>query len=696
MRYDRWTGGNYDTEAAERLRAAGYPALLSAVLAARGAAAPEETLTILEREHRLSYSPLLMRDMDKAVDRINLALSRGEKMAVFGDYDVDGITATVLLVDYLRRRGEDCSFYIPRRIEDGYGLGCDALRTLRDQGITLVITVDCGITGVEEARYAREIGLDLVITDHHECKEKLPEAAAVVDPRRPDCPYPFKHLAGVGVALKLVLALGWQKEDAIFARYCTLAAIGTIADVMRMSDENRTIVCRGLESISSTDFLGLRALLKETGLLDKEITSIQIGFVLAPRINAAGRMGEAELAANLLLTDDSAKAEEMARELCDLNRERQSVEQEIFAQAVEQIENLPAGDRSALVLSSEVWHQGVVGIVASRLSEKYSCPSFMIHLQNGMGKGSCRSYGGFNLFAALESCSDLLVDFGGHALAAGFNIREEDIPAFRQRMNRCVREYCNGQAPVSSLEVDVILRHPEAVNLEEVEELGRLEPYGSGNNRPVFALMGAKVESLQSVGQNRHMKLRLSKGNCHFDAIFFSTTVEECGVAPGSRVDAASYLQINEFRGNSSVQLQMIDLRPSVEPSGREKECLELVERLIRGGKVTERDAARLLPSREQFIALWRCLERLGRSGPFCCHRLPMLRRLAASLDGGDSFLHAAFGVEVFAERGLISLTSRDDRLVLCLQPGRRADLEESVYMARLYRILGKEEKGDR
>lgn len=291
MRYDRWTGGNYDAEAAERLRAAGYPALLSAVLAARGAAAPEETLTILEREHRLSYSPLLMRDMDKAVDRINLALSRGEKMAVFGDYDVDGITATVLLVDYLRRRGGDCSFYIPRRIEDGYGLGCDALRTLRDQGITLVITVDCGITGVEEARYAREIGLDLVITDHHECKEKLPEAAAVVDPRRPDCPYPFKHLAGVGVALKLVLALGGQKEDAIFARYCTLAAIGTIADVMRMSDENRTIVCRGLESISSTDFLGLRALLKETGLLDKEITSIQIGFVLAPRINAAGRMG---------------------------------------------------------------------------------------------------------------------------------------------------------------------------------------------------------------------------------------------------------------------------------------------------------------------------------------------------------------------------------------------------------------------
>ena len=696
MRYDRWTGGDYDADAAERLRGAGYSSLLSAVLAARGAVGPEETACLLERERRLSHSPMLMRDMDKAVERISRALTAGERMAVFGDYDVDGITATVLLVDYLRSRGGDCVFYIPRRIEEGYGLGCDALRTLRDQGVTLVITVDCGITGVEEARYAREIGMDLVITDHHECKDTLPDAAAVVDPRRPDCPYPFKHLAGVGVALKLVLALGEQREEALFARYCTLAAIGTVADVMRMSDENRTIVCRGLEAIANTDFLGLRALLRESGLLDKEITSIQIGFVLAPRINAAGRMGEAELAANLLLTDDSAQAERMARELCDLNRERQAVEQDIFAQAVDQIEAMPAGERSALVLSSEVWHQGVVGIVASRLSEKYSCPSFMIHLQNGVGKGSCRSYGGFNLFAALESCSDLLIDFGGHALAAGFNIRQEDIPAFRQRMNRCVRDYCNGEAPVSSLEVDVIVRHPEAMTLEEVEELGRLEPYGAGNVRPVFALMGAKVESIQSVGQNRHIKLRLSKGPCHFDAIFFSATAEECGVSAGSRVDAAFYLQINEFRGASSVQLQMIDLRPSVEPSGRERECLDLVERLVRGGRVTGKEARRLLPGREQFVALWRCLERLDRDGSLCCHRLPLLRRLAASLEGADSFLRAALGVEVFAERGLIALTPRDDRLSLRLQPGRRADLEQCAYILRLRRILGNEEKGDR
>ncbi len=689
MRYARWTGGDYDEAAAGRLRAAGYPALLSAVLAARDVSTPEESAVFLERERSLSHSPMLMKDMDRAVERISRALSAGEKMAVFGDYDVDGITATVLLVDYLRSRGADCVKYIPRRIEDGYGLGGDALRLLREKGVTLVITVDCGITGVEEARFAREIGMDLVITDHHECKDVLPCAAAVVDPRRPDCPYPFKHLAGVGVALKLVLALGEQREEALFARYCALAAVGTVADVMQMTGENRTIVHRGLESIGSTDFLGLQALLRETGLADRDVSSVQIGFVLAPRINAAGRMGEAELAADLLLTNDPARAECLARELCGLNRERQAVEQEIFAQAVEQIEYLPAGERSALVLSSEVWHQGVVGIVASRLSEKYSCPSFMIHLQNGMGKGSCRSYGGFNLFAALESCSDLLVDFGGHELAAGFNIREEDIPAFRRRMNHCVCDYCNGETPVSSLEVDVTIRDPSCITLEEMEQLDRLEPYGAGNNRPVFALMGAKVESLQNVGQNRHLKLRLSKGPYHFDAIFFSATAGECGAAAGMRVDAAFHLQVNEFRGVSSVQLQLVDLRPAVLPSVRERECLELVERLTAGGTVTVREAARLLPDREQFAALWRAIERMERECGGELSRLPALRRLAGAVNGTESFLRAVLGVEVFAERGLITLSVQEDQMSLHPRPGRRADLEQSVYMRALRRTLG-------
>lgn len=694
MKYARWTGGGYDEAAAEALSAAGYPALLSAVLAARGVASPEAAAVALERERELTHSPLLMKDMDKAVARIRRALAEGERIAVFGDYDVDGITSTVLLMDYLRSRGADCVKYIPRRVEDGYGLGKEALRSLREKGVTLVITVDCGITGVEEARFARSLGLDLVITDHHECKEELPDAAAVVDPRRPDCPYPFKHLAGVGVALKLALALDGQREEALFARYCTLAAVGTVADVMHMSGENRTIVHRGLEAIGNTDFLGLRALLRETGLADREVSSIQIGFILAPRINAAGRMGEAELAADLLLTNDPARAEALARELCGLNRERQAVEQEIFAQAVEQIGLLPAGERSALVLSSDVWHQGVVGIVASRLSEKYSCPSFMIHLQNGVGKGSCRSYGGFNLFAALESCRDLLVDFGGHELAAGFNIREEDIPAFRRRMNRCVCDYRNGETPVSSLAVDVEIRRPEWITLEEMEALTRLEPYGSGNERPVFAIMGARVESMQGVGQNRHLKLRLAKGECRFDAIFFSATAAACGVSAGMRVDAAFHLQINEFRGINSIQLQLVDLRPAAGPSQRERECLELVDRLVKDGGVTAEEAVRLLPERRQFAALWRAIERLESEEEASACRLPTLRRLAGALDGAESFLRAALGVEVFAERGLVTLAVQEDMMILRPVPGRRADLEQSAYVRRLRRVLGQDEKG--
>ena len=695
MKYTEWNGGHYDRTTASQLHEAGYPGLLSAVLASRGVT-PEQAQTLLLREGLALHDPMLMKDMDKAVERIRLALRRHEKIAVFGDYDVDGITATVLLVHYLRSLGADCAKFIPRRIEDGYGLGKDALQNLRQQGVSLVITVDCGITGVEEAEFAREIGLDLVITDHHECKEILPDAAAVVDPRRSDCPYPFKHLAGVGVALKLVLALGRGNEIELLERYCTLAAIGTVADVMKMSDENRVIVHRGLSTITETKFIGLRALLKETCLWDKAITSIQIGYILAPRINAAGRMGQAELAADLLLTDDCAQAELLSRQLCDLNRERQAVEQEIFSQAVEQLEQLPADQRHALVLASDVWHQGVVGIVASRLSEKYSCPSFMIHLQNGKGKGSCRSYGGFNLFAALEACSDLLADFGGHELAAGFNIYEENIPAFRERMNRYVQEHLGGEVPVSALDVDVIIQHPELLTLDEVNALSRLEPYGSGNTRPVFVLPSVKVESIQSVGQNRHLKLRLRTEGQTFDAIFFCTTMETCGFTPGSRVDAAFYLQINEFRGVSSVQLQLIDLRPSLLPNPMEQASLALLDRLVGGQHISAQDAMRLMPEREQFVALWRMIERIEQENSSCADQFPMLRRLAAPLSGNDAFLRAATCVAVFAERGLISLERSDGTLSVRPIAGRRANLEQSEYMVRLRETIEQQLKGGR
>ena len=689
MKFEKW---NLPAAAPSTavLEKAGYPALLAAVLAAHGIEDVPAAAEFLRIEESLSLSPFLMKDMDRAASRIDRALRAGEHMAVFGDYDVDGITATAILVDYLRRRGGQVSHYIPRRIEDGYGLSADAMRTLHERGVSLVITVDCGITGVEEVDFAATLGMDVVVTDHHECKDELPRAAAVVDPHRPDCPYPFKHLAGCGVALKLVLALGGEEQaEELLTRYCPLAAVGTVADVMRMAGENRTIVARGLAHITDNDFIGLQALLRETGLDQKEITSVQIGYVLAPRINAAGRMGEADRAAELMLCKDPATARALARELCELNRQRQAVEQEIYAQAIEMIETLPADERHALVLADHQWHQGVVGIVASRLSEKYACPSFMIHISGHTGKGSCRSWGGFNLFAALEECSDLLLGFGGHELAAGFTIEEDKIPAFRRRMNQCVLRFMGGRPAASALDVDVVLRRPELVTLWEVEQLRRLEPYGNGNERPLFSLLGVTLDRIQGVGQNRHLKLRLSKGTAQMEGIFFSVTPQQCPCQAGERVDVAFYLQVNEFRGSRTVQLQVVDLRPSLQSSAREEESLALLRRLEEGVGLTSREALRILPSRQQCVAAWRMLQQDVPYEETERQYLPFLRGLSAAIPGTDPFLRACFCVELFCERGLLSREIRDGeiRLRLCAVDGK-VDLEQSPYWTALLEYI--------
>ena len=682
MKFQQWHIHASDEGAVRALMEAGYPYLISTVLAPRGVSAPEEAESLLHCGERLTLDPLLMRDMDKAVARIRAAVARGEKIAVFGDYDVDGITATCLMTDALRRAGADVTYYIPHRLDDGYGLNTPALEKLRAEGAALVVTVDCGITGVAEADFARDIGLDLVITDHHECREALPQAAAVVDPHRPDCPYPFKNLAGVGVALKLAMALAGPEgaEDA-FRRYCTLAAIGTVADVMSMTGENRTIV-----------HCGLHALLRQAGLEGKAVTSTSIGFVLSPRINAAGRMGQADTAAELFLTGDSGRAEELARELCELNRERQLVEQQIFAEAEARIAALPECERSALVLESDTWHQGVVGIVASRLSEKYSCPSFMIHLSGEVGKGSCRSFGGFNLFAALEQCQELLLGFGGHELAAGFTIEKENIPAFREKMNECVRRSFGAARPVSCLEVDAVITRPSLLSLGEVEALSALEPYGADNPRPLFCIQGLTVDSLQNVGQNRHLKLRFSKGSVQLDGIFFSATAETCGAGQGDRVDAAFYLNVNEFRSRCTVQLQLADLRLSREPSVREREDLERLGRFFGGQGLTPQEAIHLLPERVQFAACWRALDRfLPPEGALQAAYLPLLRKLEKGLGGVDPFARAAVCLQVFCERGLLQMEGTGDERSFARVPiSGKADLEASPYLQTLRAILGR------
>ena len=684
MKYEKWTVAHPDPAALAALEEAGISPLLAAVLSARGVRVPQEARALLEGGETALEDPLALKDMAQAAGRVRLALERGETIAVYGDYDVDGITATCLLTDFLRRKGGAVIPYIPDRLEEGYGLNREAVTALKEQGASLIVTVDCGITALEETAWARSLGIDVVITDHHECKSGLPAAQAVVDPRRSDCPSACKGLAGVGVALKLAMAINGPEGDGdVLAEYCDLAAVGTVADVMPMTGENRTIVRLGLEELSHPRRLGLALLIREAGLEDKAITATSIGYTLAPRINASGRMGRAQMAVELLLTRDRERGEQLAQELCALNRERQTIEGEIFRQCVDRLDRAP--QKGAVLLADPEWHQGVVGIVASRLTERYGCPAFMICLDHGMGKGSCRSWGGVNLFERLAECSDLLEGFGGHELAAGFTISEENIDAFRARMNRYVRSASGGERAVSCLDVDAPISCPGEVTLAEVEQLDQLEPYGAGNPRPVFALLGATVDVLQPVGQGKHLKLRLSKGTCRFDAIFFSMTEETCGVAAGMRVDAAFYLQANTFRGNTTLQLQLIDIRPSLTPSRHEAADLDLLHRLVAGEGLTGQERARLQASRSQFAAFWTVLERQLRRGKAEEEMLPFLRRLSALSGGCESFLRAGLALAVFQERGLIALSVQGDQVTLSLNPIQgKVDLFACPYLSRL------------
>ena len=681
MRYKQWKIAHPSPEGRAQLERAGIPSLLACVLSARGVTEPEQAWKLLTPGEEPLLDPMLLKDMDRAVLRVGRALKTGELMAVYGDYDVDGITSTCLLTDCLTRLGGRVRSYIPDRLEEGYGLNEEAVLHLAQQGVTLIITVDCGITAAREVEFARELGIDVVITDHHECKQAIPEAAAVVDPHRPDCPYPFKGLAGVGVALKLAMAAaGPDRAGLVFREYADLAAVGTVADVMPMTGENRTIVQTGLAALAHPRRVGLAQLMEEAGLGDKPVTSVSIGYTLAPRINAAGRMGQADLAAELLLTRDPGRAAALAQELCALNRERQTIECEIFQECVQRLERRPQS--GIILLADEHWHQGVVGIVASRLTEKYSCPAFMVCLDQGMGKGSCRSWGGVNLFHLLTQCQDLLEGFGGHAMAAGFTVREENIPALERRLRQLVLEERAGEELPSLLEIDAAVL-PQELTVEAVEALDALEPCGAGNPRPVLVLTGAHVISAAQVGRGRHLKLRLEGRGVPLDAIFFSVDGSELGLTPGCRVDVAFYPQINDFRGVRSVQLQVVDLRHAMTRAQLEQ---SIYEKYRRGEPLSPQEAQSLLPTRAEFVCLWRYLERQCAGQTFLEDTLTRIAQKSAR-SGGQSERpnHTLVCLEVMEERGLISLERQSGRVQITLHRlEHKVDLNASAILRRL------------
>ena len=582
------------------LTAAGYPPLLTAILGLKGIDSAPAAQSFLCCGSEQLFDPTLMLDMDRAAARIRQAIAKSETVAVYGDYDVDGITSTCLVTDWLRSSGLDAVPYIPDRIEEGYGLNTGAIDILKNAGVSLIITVDCGITAVAEAEYALSLGIDMIITDHHECRNQaLPKAAAVVDPKRAGCPYPNKELAGVGVALKLVCAAGGNCP-ALVEKYADLVAVGTVADVMRLTGENRVLVKKGLDKIASSPSVGIAALLEVCGLGDKKLTASSIGFTLAPRLNAAGRLGKASTAARLLMASDAAQAAELAEELCDLNRRRQTIETGIWREA----NSMLSGETPSapIVLASESWHQGVIGIAASRLAEQYSLPAIMICLDGDKGKGSCRSYGGFNLFDALSACSDCLEGFGGHALAAGLTIKKDRLDDFRAELDAYYSDNPPVQAP--ELGCDLIIEDPSLLDMTGVESLDELEPYGNGNPRPTLCFTDAAVKSAIPLGGGKHMRLKISfMGEC-FECIYFSCPQELFDLGDGQRVDVAFTPQINEFRGRRSVQLVVSGLRLH-EPQ-------ELCSLIAAGDKDALWCAARYLPERGDFVQVWRRIKSLN------------------------------------------------------------------------------------
>ncbi len=509
------------------------------------------------------HNPYLMKDMDKAVSRIRQALENNEKITIYGDYDVDGITSIAILYKHLTSLGFEVDYYIPDRIQEGYGVNRDALDKIKENGTKVVITVDTGITAVEETEYAKSIGMDIIITDHHECKETIPEAYAAIDPKRKDCTYPFKNLAGVGVAFKLIQALDKDASvDELMEKYSDLICLGTVADISPLIDENRIIVTKGLEKFKNTENIGLKALIDVSITNNKPVTTSTIGYIIAPRINASGRLGCASRSVEMFLTSDKEKAYELANDLCEENTTRQQTEQKMFAEALEYLENNPTiKDDQVLVIAHENWHHGIVGIVSSKITEKFYKPSILFAVDGDEAKGSGRSISGFNLFEALENTNEILEKFGGHELAAGLSIKTENIEKFREAINKQTITKIDENTLVPTVSIDAVIK-PSYITLETVDEINRLQPFGVDNPSPIFAVRNIKIHKISTMSDGKHLRMTLLKENKFLDAVGFGMGEYYNHLKEGDFIEVAFGLDINDYKGFKNVQLILKDIKP--------------------------------------------------------------------------------------------------------------------------------------
>ena len=535
--------------------------LLANILINRNIIEERDITTFLEPTRNDFYNPFFMPDMEKAVNRMIQAIDEKEKIMIYGDYDVDGITSITVLKKFLQEQGAIVSEYIPNRLEEGYGLNKPAIASIAKQEYTLMITVDCGISGIEEVAYANELGIQTIITDHHEPGATLPEALAVVDAKRKDSQYPFNQLAGVGVVFKLIQAISQklQLPEKEYLKYLDIVCVGTISDIVPLIDENRVIAKLGLKLVERTKNIGLKTLLELSGY--KRVDSNTISFGIAPRINACGRMGKEKEALHLFLTTDPIEARKIANCLNEYNKQRQDTEKEIFRQAVEQIESRQQADKEVIVLGDEHWHHGVIGIVSSKITEMYFKPSVLICFEEDEGKGSGRSIPGFDLFEALTHCSTYLDKFGGHSMAVGVSVKQENFTKFKKEFEEYAHNsHIHDIIPVIPIDKQVSLKD---IQIEQVRELSKLEPFGEANKMPLFLYKNLKIQAIRALSEGKHLKLTLKDEHFFLDGIGFNLgnlTKEYC---IGDKVDIVGTLEINSFGGRESVQMNIKDMRKS-------------------------------------------------------------------------------------------------------------------------------------
>lgn len=679
----------------------------------RGCDTPKLAADFINKNSERFYDPFLMKDMDKACEKIIETYNNKGKIVIYGDYDVDGVTSVSSLYLYLKSIGARVNYYIPSRLSEGYGMSEASVNKLADEGTDLIVTVDTGITSVNEAKYICDRGMNLIITDHHECHSELPAAYAVVNPKRIDCGYPFKELAGVGVVFKLISALHVKlhpelsMQDAI-RQVCglciDLVALGTIADVMPLKDENRLIVSCGLRAMEKNLRMPLECLLVAAGGDNKnaskrKITSGFVGFTVSPRINAAGRIKDASIAVELFLSEDIDRATELAKQLCEINVERQQEENAIVEEAFEKIEKEhDFAHDPVIVLDHETWHHGIIGIVASRITERYGRPCILVSFDEignnsgtaVLGKGSGRSVKGMNLVNALSHCEDLLVKYGGHELAAGLTIEHQYLEAFKQRINDYARGCFDGEEPEFGLEADYEML-PSEVTMEQASELYMLEPFGVSNNVPVFVTYGMTLSNISSVGQGKHSKLILSKDNLIVTGMCFRKSPDELNLICGEEVDVMFNLDINEYQNNKCLQFIVKDIRPVKEKLDKEISEQKLYHKIKDGicdiSAFTDEEKESIIPQRSDFAAVYNTVKkeiRLGRD-------TLSVRKIISLLEQNNidmRYVKLNYIISIFREMNILGVDLLDEANEIYkfryIFVKNKADLDKSTILKKL------------